>query len=178
MDAYSVPYADVIKSNQHKDLFIALESRLTPIRLSSCNFHGQLNEEPNKATFTAAVVALVKMFRDRHGELPVFPVGKSYLSFMTSLFLVACENKLCTPLADVPYNCAAINLWDSIFFICDSFSHASVKSWSYVPANLTARCLRLFKEAIPFYTDYLDLLRGTFMELSDRIGGVMYIYPS
>jgi hypothetical protein len=176
MDPYSVPYADVIKST-HKNVFTLLGRRMSDIRASGGNFQGLLDKEPNQATFVAAVTALSKMFKDRHGESPALPMCTTYHSFMTTLFVIACEERLVTPLADVSFNCAAINFWDSVSIICDIFTQQNVKTWNDIPAGVTARCLENYKIAIMLYRDFLFKLRATYMELIDQVGGIMYIYP-
>ena len=180
-DPYSTPY-DItpIYMSTHKYVFTSLKVLFDRISASSGNYQNQLLVEPGHANFVAAVTALVKMFSDRHGECLKLPHNDtSFISFMTTLFVMACHGKFASPegLTSIRFNCAALNVWSSVLRICRCFSEPEVKTWNDIPEDVTSRCLYNFMSAIELYDDFRYCLRGTAMELIDQVGGIIFIPP-
>ena len=177
-DPYSTPY-DItpMYMSTHKYVFTSLKVLFDRISASSGNYQNQLLVEPGHANFVAAVTALVKMFLDRHGMCPNLPHNcTSYISFMTTLFVMACHGKCASlqGLTSIPFNCAALNVWRSVLKICECFARPEVKTWNDIPEDVTSECLYDFMDAIRFYDDFRYLLRGTAMELIDSVGGILF----
>ena len=177
-DPYSTPY-DItpMYMSTHKYVFTSLKVLFDRISASSRNYQNQLLVEPGHANFVAAVTALVKMFLDRHGMCPNLPHNcTSYISFMTTLFVMACHGKRASlqGLTSIPFNCAALNVWNSVLKICEFFARPEVKTWNDIPEYFTSRCLGNFRNAVVLYDDFRYLLRGTAMELIDSVGGILF----
>jgi hypothetical protein len=169
-----------INMSSHKDVFTSLGRLYEIISAANRDYEKLLLNEPMHAIFVAAVTALVKMFLDRHGESLKLPHnGTSYISFMTTLFVMACHGKFAFAegLTSIRFNCAALNVWSSVLRICRCFSEPEVKTWNDIPEDVTSRCLYNVMSAIELYDDFRYRLRGTAMELIDSVGGILFTSP-